>query len=135
MDDDWNTICADYVYDGNGEQKENLTLTLNEEDGTVTMSDFSIQHTGVGDATMAAFYSNITGKKMGGDNVSAVSVKEEASVYVQNGVVYVKGGEAALQIFNAGGGKVFDGVASQVSGLSKGLYIVKCGSSVTKVLL
>ncbi|MCD8317904.1 MAG: T9SS type A sorting domain-containing protein, partial [Paraprevotella sp.] len=83
----------------------------------------------------AAFYGSLTVTKKG-SGVASAQTASAFSVRVQDGTIYVNGGaEVPLAVYNTAGQEIFHGVASQVSGLSKGLYIVKSGTATVKVLL
>jgi len=61
----------------------------------------------------------------------------EASVSVKNGTIVVNGadGTAAVEVYTADGRCVYRGNGTEISGLSHGLYIVRVGSTVSKVVL
>ena len=140
--EDWLTMIYDVLYDA---EKEYITITANE-DGTFAMDDFTFyRRTEAWDAdytakevTMgdwSARYTNITIQKQG-DAINDVEAEESAvKVYAENGVIYVAGANAPVQVYSMSGACVFSGVAKQVNGLNKGLYIVKCGNAVVKVIL
>ncbi|MBO5880154.1 MAG: hypothetical protein J6Q57_00695 [Paraprevotella sp.] len=140
--DDYLTSIYDVLYDG---EKEYITITANE-DGSFSMDDFTFtRRTETWDAnytakevTMgdwSARYTNITIQKQG-DAINDVEAEESAvKVYAENGVIYVAGANAPVQVYSMSGACVFNGVANQVNGLNKGLYIVKCGNAVVKVIL
>ncbi len=133
-------VAYDILLNGLGERGGDVEFVVNE-DGSVTLGDFFVAHQKLGadwkpeSEENTYYYNAMTGTKEGSGVGTAVAEKAQA-VYAQNGAIYVKGGAAVkLQVFNAGGYCVFNGTASQVSGLAKGLYIVKCGDSVAKVIL
>ncbi len=139
------------LYDANATQEGTLTLTLNE-DGTATLSSFHMfrktrkdMNTSpwdvlVNEAVKGAYYdkTNMTVVKLeGGEtSVDVVEKAETVSIYTQGGVIYVGNGmPVQVEVYNMAAQPVFRGVASQVEGLAKGLYIVKCGETVVKVIL
>lgn len=140
--DDWLTMIYDVLYDA---EKEYITITANE-DGTFAMDDFTFyRRTEAWDANYtnkevtlgdwSARYSNITIAKEG-EAINEVATEESnVKVYAENGVIYVAGANAPVQVYSMSGACVFSGVAKQVNGLNKGLYIVKCGNAVVKVIL
>lgn len=143
--DDWLTTNYDILYNGAGENTGYITLTANE-DGTFTMDNFCFNRlTQTWDAgytnktvtigNKSASYSNIKVQKEGDAIEDVETVKPAVKVYAENGTIYVAGEAAAVSVYNLSGVRVFNGVASQVSGLANGLYIVKCGDTVVKVSL
>ena len=130
----------DILLNGQGEKGGEVEFVVNE-DGSVTLGDFFVARQTMGENFTPTgekntfYYSEMTGTKEV-TGVAAVAKDKARNVYAQGGVIYVKGGTAEkLQVFDTGGHCVFNGTASQVNGLSKGLYIVKCAGSVTKVIL
>ena len=115
-----------------------VTLTHNG-DGTVTISDFCVSYMTY-DAnwaqqhTAAALYSGVTatgGFAAGIDNVGTAAPSLKA--WAANGTIYVAGEAQEIDVYDMSGRVVFSGVASQVNGLSKGLYLVKVKNAVAKV--
>ena len=138
MSDDFSVMLYDVLYGPLGDTSQAVTLTLNE-DGTCVMSDFFIARKAWGSAEpaeLAVYYGELTVKKADGGS-SVENVKEAAvfKAYVADGNIYIVGEAVPVQVFNASGACVFSGVSSKVTGLSKGLYIVKSGNVTVKVVL
>lgn len=134
--DDDTPLAFDLFFSASGEKDgEPVILTMNA-DGTVTLGDFFISRWDFNNNTedLVALYENITGEKA--NSVNKVVADKETAVYAQDGIIYVKGGTAtALKVYTTDGREIFNDVATQVNGLPKGLYVVKCGESISKVLL
>ena len=115
-----------------------ITLTHNG-DGTVTISDFCVSYMTY-DANWtpqhaaAALYSGVSATSryatVGIENIEAAPALKAWSA---NGTIYVAGEAQAVEVYDMSGRTVFSGVASQVSGLNKGLYLVKVKNAVAKV--
>ncbi|MBR2359612.1 MAG: T9SS type A sorting domain-containing protein [Bacteroidaceae bacterium] len=115
-----------------------ITLTHNG-DGTVTISDFSISYMTY-DANWqqlhatAAKYEGVSATSryatVGIENIEAAPALKAWSA---NGTIYVAGEAQAVEVYDMSGRTVFSGVASQVGGLNKGLYLVKVKNAVAKV--
>ena len=115
-----------------------VTLTHNG-DGTVTISDFCVSYMTY-DANynqlheVAALYSGVSATSgyatVGIENIEAAPALKAWSA---NGTIYVAGEAQAVEVYDMSGRTVFSGVASQVSGLNKGLYLVKVKNAVAKV--
>ncbi|MDE7118085.1 MAG: T9SS type A sorting domain-containing protein [Bacteroidaceae bacterium] len=128
---------SDYVYhvlyNGLGEPTGTIDLTVNE-DGTCMMGDFFIFRMAYGSAsepTCAAFYGDLS-ITSGVDDVKATDAPK---VSVANGVIYVLGEPAPVKVYSTAGALVYSGVTSAVSGLNRGMYIVKVGATAVKVVL
>lgn len=143
--EDWLTTNYDILYNGDGGNTGYVTITANE-DGTLTMDDFTFNRmTQVWEADYSnktitigdwsAKYSNITIQKEGDAIESVVNTKPVVKIYAANGTIYVAGEAANVQVYSLSGACVFNGVANQISGLNKGMYIVKCGDATVKVIL
>ena len=112
-----------------GESKGELVITIDEE-GNVTISDFSVclMDSESGDIIVVATYSSNT-------TATAVdAVEDEAAIAVQGGVISIAQ-EAAVEVYNLTGVCVYNGVTTEVSGLTRGIYIVKVGTTVRRVIL
>ena len=115
-----------------------VTLTHNG-DGTVTISDFCVSYMTY-DANynqlheVAALYSGVSATSryatVGIENIEAAPALKAWSA---NGTIYVAGEAQTVEVYDMSGRTVFSGVASQVSGLNKGLYLVKVKNAVAKV--
>ena len=115
-----------------------VTLTHNG-DGTVTISDFCVSYMTY-DANYnqqhaaAALYSGVSATSgyatVGIENIEAAPALKAWSA---NGTIYVAGEAQTVEVYDMSGRTVFSGVASQVSGLNKGLYLVKVKNAVAKV--
>lgn len=139
MSDDYSTMVYHVLYNGLGEPTGTIDLTVNE-DGTCTMGDFFLfRETRTYDAewnmssefARAAFYGTLS-VTSGVDDVKAT---DAAKVSVANGVIYVMGEPAPVKVYSTAGALVYSGVTSTVSGLNKGMYIVKVGAAAVKVVL
>lgn len=138
----------DCLFDGMGEMVNPIKVTQ-DGDGNLTMDDFSLSRRtmtlDISDIWAnpeytiepAAYYMGLKIVKKSGDSVAEVEAgNDNAGVYVENGIIRVKGGEKAfLQVFNTAGQMVYSGETAQVAGLAKGLYIVKNGAATVKVAL
>ena len=115
-----------------------VTLTHNG-DGTVTISDFCVSYMTYDENwqqqhAAAALYSGVTATS----SYATVGIEEIETAPVlkawsANGTIYVDGEVQAIDIYDMSGRTVFSGVASQINGLNKGLYLVKVKNAVAKV--
>ena len=114
-----------------------ITLTHNG-DGTVTISDFSISYMTY-DANWqqlhaaAAKYEGVTATGRFAESIDTPEAAPTLNIWSANGTIYVAGEAQAIEVYDMSGRTVFSGVASQVSGLNKGLYLVKVKNAVAKV--
>ena len=114
-----------------------ITLTHNG-DGTVTISDFSVSYMTY-DAnwqqlhTAAAKYEGVTATGRFAESIDTPEAAPTLKVWSANGTIYVAGEAQTVEVYDMSGRTVFSGVASQVSGLNKGLYLVKVKNAVAKV--
>lgn len=140
MSDDYLTMVFHVLYNGLGEPTGTIDLTVNE-DGTCTMGDFFLfRETRTYDAewnmssefARAAFYGTLS-VTSGVNDVKATDAAPKVSV--ANGVIYVMGEPAPVKVYSTAGALVYSGVTSAVSGLNKGMYIVKVGAAAVKVVL
>ena len=142
VNDDFSLMVYDVLYNGSGENTGTIELTLND-DGTVTMGDFhfmrkTTENFGTPTFEKSAKYSSIVVEKKQNDDdaIDFVDVDESTvKVYAANGTIYVAGEAEEVKVYSMSGACVFNGVTNQVSGLNKGLYIVKCGNTTVKVIL
>ena len=115
-----------------------LTLTHNG-DGTVTISDFCVSYLTYDESysqihAAAALYSGVTASgSFALVGVEEVETAPALNVWSANGTIYVGGEVQNITVYDMSGRTVFCGVASQVNGLNKGLYIVKAENTVAKV--
>lgn len=120
--------------DGNGAQNP-LTLTRND-DGTITMSDFGFYYGAFGstDQTSAAWYigNTITEKVSGVSTIAVDDVKANIQV-VGNEIVL--DGVQLVTVYDLSGRVAYQGATSVVSGLNRGIYVVKVNNTVAKVSL
>ncbi len=141
--------CYDILRDGEGNENSNpIKLTANA-DGTYTLDDFTVFRyhyyldenwtVQVKQDELVAIYSNLVVTKKGGEVVGVESVEEKAStvkISVKDGAICVEGAEGqSVQVYSMNAQQVFSGKATVVSGLNKGIYVVKCGNTVKKVAL
>ena len=115
-----------------------VTLTHNG-DGTVTISDFCVSYMTY-DANynqlheVAALYSGVSATSgYATVGIEDTEVAPALKAWSANGTIYVAGEAQAVEVYDMSGRTVFSGVASQVSGLNKGLYLVKVKNAVAKV--
>ena len=110
-----------------------LTLTVNE-DGTVSINSFcvSIMDYDTQETKAVALYSNVTATSSS-SSIEDITVAPALNIWSANGTIYVAGEAQAIEVYDMSGRTVFSGVASQVSGLNKGLYLVKVKNAVAKV--
>ncbi len=114
------------------------TIKVEVVDGNLSIADFTIYHLFFGTNSSleeGAKYTNIVAVKSDKDAVSVESVvaQDKANVSVVNGNVVVAGAVQQVVVFDAAGCVQFSGVTNCVSGLAKGLHIVKVGNSAVKV--
>ncbi|MDE5550635.1 MAG: hypothetical protein K2I99_04700 [Bacteroidaceae bacterium] len=138
--DDYSVMVYHVLYNGLGEPTGTIDLTVNE-DGTCTMGDFFLfRDTRTYDAnwnftsefSRAAFYGDLS-ITSGVNDVKATDATPKVSV--ANGVIYVMGEPAPVKVYSTAGALVYSGVTSAVSGLNRGMYIVKVGAAAVKVVL
>lgn len=144
MSEDYLTMVFHVLYNGVGENSGTIDLTVNE-DGTCTMGDFFIyRDTRTYDAnwnstseySRAAFYGDLTVTRVDATGIADVKTAAAAPrISVAGGVIYVTGEPAPVKVYNTAGTLVFSGVTSAVTGLHKGMYIVKAGDASVKVVL
>lgn len=111
-----------------GKNSGELRITIDEQ-GNATVSDFTVclMNNETGSNEIVAVY--------GADNSTAVdSVADEAVISVNNGVVSIAE-EAFVEVYNLTGVCVYSGVTTEVSGLNRGIYIVKVGTTVRRIIL
>ena len=115
-----------------------VTLTHNG-DGTVTISDFCVSYMTY-DANynqlheVAALYSGVSATSgYATVGIEDTEVAPALKAWSANGTIYVAGEAQTVEVYDMSGRTVFSGVASQVSGLNKGLYLVKVKNAVAKV--
>ena len=115
-----------------------VTLTHNG-DGTVTISDFCVSYMTY-DANWtpqhaaAALYSGVSATSgYATVGIEDTEVAPALKAWSANGTIYVAGEAQTVEVYDMSGRTVFSGVASQVSGLNKGLYLVKVKNAVAKV--
>ena len=115
-----------------------ITLTHNG-DGTVTISDFCVSYMTY-DANWtpqhaaAALYSGVSATSgYATVGIEDTEVAPALKAWSANGTIYVAGEAQTVEVYDMSGRTVFSGVASQVSGLNKGLYLVKVKNAVAKV--
>ena len=110
-----------------------LTLTVNE-DGTVSINSFcvSIMDYDTQETKAVALYNNVTATSSS-SSIEDITAAPALNIWSANGTIYVAGEAQTVEVYDMSGRTVFSGVASQVSGLNKGLYLVKVKNAVAKV--
>lgn len=82
----------------------------------------------------AALYSGVTATSSYATvGIEEIETAPALKAWSANGSIYVDGEAQAIDVYDMSGRVVFSGVASQVNGLSKGLYLVKVKNAVAKV--
>ena len=84
--------------------------------------------------TLAALYTNVKATE-GSSSIENIEAAPALKAWSANGTIYVAGEAQAVEVYDMSGRTVFSGVASQVSGLNKGLYLVKVKNAVAKVAI
>ena len=121
------------VYDKDG-GNSTLTFTVNE-DGTLSISDFTIGLVDFNNntTTTVAVYTNVKAEKKASSIEENVVEVPALKAWSANGSIYVAGEAQYVEVYDMSGRTVFAGVASEVNGLNKGLYLVKVKNAVAKV--
>jgi hypothetical protein len=121
------------VYDKDG-GNSTLTFTVNE-DGTLSISDFTIGLVDFNNntTTTVAVYTNVKAEKKASSIEENVVEVPALKAWSANGTIYVAGEAQYVEVYDMSGRTVFAGVASEVNGLNKGLYLVKVKNAVAKV--
>ena len=83
--------------------------------------------------TAAAKYEGVTATGRFAESIDTPEAAPALKVWSANGTIYVAGEAQTVEVYDMSGRTVFSGVASQVSGLNKGLYLVKVKNAVAKV--
>ena len=105
-----------------------------DEAGNLTFDNFSVllKNWETNSNSTAAVYTNVKATPVP-TGIESVE-KEAAKIWVKNGVVCLDKAQA-VQVYDFSGKNVFSGVTAEVSGLVKGLYIVKTATGVVKVIV
>lgn len=135
------------LFNAEGKNEGSVDLTLNE-DGTCSMTDFFLMRKTIVynsetwqeesvEYANAAFYSELSVTRKGlSDAINETKAGADAPrISVSGGIIRVAGEPTAVRVYNTAGALVFSGVTSAVSGLNKGVYIVKAGAASVKVAL
>ena len=115
-----------------------ITLTHNG-DGTLTIDNFCVSYMTYDESwnqqhAVAALYKGVTASgSFALVGVEEVETASALNIWSANGTIYVGGEAQNITVYDMSGRTVFSGVASQVNGLNKGLYIVKAENTVAKV--
>ena len=119
------------IRDANGGTTDKLTITIDAE-GNATVSDFTITSLNytTGEETTLAIYGD---EKSSG--IETVSAADKATVYVSDGVIYVGAEPTYVEVYNTVGVCVYTGKTTQITGLSRGIYLVKTGKTISRVIL
>ena len=111
-----------------------IVVTYNE-DGTITMSDFTIVDiegnrvaacTGV---TLTRGYTPEPGA------IESVSSDRKAAVYAADGVIYIAGEPTRVEVYSISGAQEYSGITNEIGGLNRGFYLVKANGSTSKVIV
>ena len=111
-----------------------INMTVGE-DGTVTLDNITILLYDYASkkASTAGAYTGVTMTK-GASSIEENVVEVPAlKAWSANGTIYVAGEAQYVEVYDMSGRTVFAGVASEVNGLNKGLYLVKVKNAVAKV--
>lgn len=117
--------------DVNGKTEERLTVEIDNA-GNVTISDFSIClfDSKSGQTEIAAVYSK---------NSSTTAVEGVAAdrivASVANNTIEIAGEPVAVEVYTLAGTLIYSGVTSEIANLDNGVYIVKIGNKVYRILL
>ena len=114
-------------------QPNDIKVKVNE-DGSLSIDNFCVNLYLLENSTttLAAFYTNVKAT-VGPSSIENIEAAPALKAWSANGTIYVAGEAQAVEVYDMSGRTVFSGVASQVSGLNKGLYLVKVKNAVAKV--
>lgn len=114
-------------------QPNDIKVKVNE-DGSLSIDNFCVNLYLLENSTttLAAFYTNVKAT-VGPSSIENIEGAPALKAWSANGTIYVAGEAQAVEVYDMSGRTVFSGVASQVSGLNKGLYLVKVKNAVAKV--
>ncbi len=109
-----------------------LVITYNE-DGTITMSDFTIVDK---ENNLVATCTNVTlTRGSGSDAIESVSSDRKAAVYAADGVIYIAGEPTRVEVYSISGAQAYSGITNEIGGLKRGFYLVKANGSTSKVIV
>lgn len=111
-----------------GENPVSITI---DENGNATVSDFSLYAYDVASGEMTGLVA-IYGEDA---ETGISSVDGNATVSARGGIITISGEPVAVEVYNVAGVRVFNGVTNEVAGLVRGIYLVKVGNNVTRILL
>ncbi|MDO5463191.1 MAG: hypothetical protein Q4F99_06900 [bacterium] len=132
--DDYMSMGYYKLFDAEGTTKNTIKLTFDGKNCTI--DPFLVQRVDmVYDADWNAV-ETITKLAYYGDEPSAIEEVAAAknAIAAKDGVIYVEGGNRVM-VYSINGACIFNGTATQISGLDKGVYVVKSGNTVVKVAL
>ncbi|MBR2300455.1 MAG: T9SS type A sorting domain-containing protein [Bacteroidaceae bacterium] len=117
------------VCNAKGENSGELNITIDPQ-GNVTVSDFTVVLSNIttGESTIVARYGDTEVEETSVDSV------KEAVISAANGVITVAE-EALVEVYSVTGVLVYSDVTTEVSGLARGIYIVKVGTTVRRIIL
>ena len=117
--------------DVNG-QPNGVNVTADAE-GNLTIDNFAVmlKNYDTQTSTAAALYKNV--KAVPGAATGIVGVQNESAQVAVVGNTLKLNKAQAVQVYSFAGQCVYNGVTAEVSGLAKGLYVVKTASGVAKV--
>ena len=125
---------ASYLTMADAKGENNPILVKADEQGNLTFDDFGVMlfDYNTQASTLVAVYKNVKATLVA---TGIESVQHEAAKVSVSGNTIKLNKEQAVQVYNITGKCVFSGVASEVSQLVKGLYLVKTATGVAKVLV
>lgn len=135
MSDDWSQMGYYKLFDGEASVANRIKITFDGKN--CTLDNFYVQRV---DLVYDENYNStetVTPVAYYGAEASAIEEvvsNEKVQITVEGGVVYLN--EAApVMVYSISGACVYRGVTSEISGLNKGIYVVKIGNAVVKVAL
>ena len=143
MADDFSEMQYDVLCPAEGAESVKMEVAA---DGSITMSDFLLKRKttkyntedwSVMENTLenAALYTNVT-VAVGASGVQPVAKSAAAPLaYAKDGVIYVVGAADQVTVVSVGGAKVYSGKSHVISGLPRGIYVVKAGNASTVIAL
>lgn len=117
------------VCNAKGENDGKLKITIDSQ-GNVSVSAFTVVLSNyvTGESSIVARYGEAE------EEETSVEAVKEAVISAANGVISVAE-EALVEVYSVTGVLVYSDVTTEVSGLARGIYIVKVGTTVRRVIL